>query len=419
MERRNSSNTKSNNFHYSNEDEKKNCLNNELYSFSKFKQSIPKIFFKGKGHFNKSKLSKTQYKILEALAGANECDPDDDADILTLRDMMHAKERFKTDNDVFRGLEVKEFRCDAKAGVVNITANNGEVLRVEFGLNSKPAKSKPSASTIQKTPSAPASKKTSGIAKSNSAKKVSKTPDKYEGIPKNWIPYIQKLSKTTGYSEELIMNIISYESYTPVAKYKKENRGLYEVGFGHTTQANHNNKFGKGFKIDIATAFKWLGQDIKDKESKIKKFGTYYNYNKLSKPMQEAFIDVAFNRGEGRLDPYSKVFDKNYKSVHANIKQGYIGSAAVRLRQEKFYIHEAGLRKRNVQRFLKTLKELPAAQIISSMDLFNREYYYTKTLNMLKPTEADTLRRDWNQIYYSAKKELCQIIFEQGFSAFF
>lgn len=31
MERRNSSNTKSNNFHYSNEDEKKNCLNNELY----------------------------------------------------------------------------------------------------------------------------------------------------------------------------------------------------------------------------------------------------------------------------------------------------------------------------------------------------------------------------------------------------
>ena len=126
----------------------------------------------------------------------------------------------------------------------------------------------------------------------------------------------------------------------------------------------------------------------------------------MPKSLQEALIDVAYNRGEGRLDPKSSKFDSNYRSVHQNIEQGYIGSAAVRLRQEKFYIHEAGLRKRNVQRFLKTMKELSAEQIVKSMDLFNREYYYTKTLNMLKPTEADTLRRDWNQIYYSAKNEI-------------
>lgn len=335
---------------------------------------------------NKSKLTKTQYELLEALASANDCDTDDDIDVLTLRDLIHAKERYETSTDVFRELGVVEFRCDAKAGVANITTEKGEVLRVEFGLNGKTAQ-------------------TSSV-KTASAKKV---PDKYEGFPKSWIPHIQNLAKTTGYSEELIMNIISYESFTPSAKYKKENGGLYEVGFGHTTQANHNNKFKAGYKIDIQTAFQWLGQDIKDKEEKIKKFGEYYDYNNLPKPMQEAIIDVAFNRGEGRLDPNSKAFDINYKSVHANIEKGYLGSASVRLRQENFYIHEAGLRKRNVQRFLKTLKNLPAQQIVDSMNLFDRENYYKITLSMLKQNEADRLRKAWNQIYYQAKSKCANV----------
>ena len=347
-------------------------------------------------------LGNVQEKLLMALTGGHICEGCEDPDdlyTLSEKDLKEAHQRFKSgDINLFGNIKVKEFRYDEKAGVANITTQKGDVLRVD--LLTEYEKTSGKDSSITNAVSAVTSTKTTSA---KPVAKIAKVPDKYEGIPKSWIPYIQNLSKSTGYSEELIMNIISYESFTPKAKYKKEDGGLYEVGFGHTTKANHNNKFGKGFKIDIATAFKWLGQDIKDKEAIIKKFGAYYNYDKLPKPMQEALIDVAFNRGEGRLDPNSKAFDPNYKSVHANIEKGYIGSAAVRLRQEKFYIHEPGLRKRNVQRFLKTMKNLPAKQIIASMDLFNRENYYTKTLSMLKQSEADFLRRDWNNIYYSAK----------------
>ena len=77
-------------------------------------------------------LPQTQYKLLEALASANDCDEDDDINVLTIRDLIHAKERFKTSTDVFRELGVAEFRCDLKAGVVNITTVKGEVLRVDL-----------------------------------------------------------------------------------------------------------------------------------------------------------------------------------------------------------------------------------------------------------------------------------------------
>ena len=327
---------------------------------------------------------------------------------LSFDDLVAAKKMFANNKMVPNLSNVKDVRIDAKRRVGTVQYTDGSIIRMNFSVKESKGKEfrfneigghkNCGTSAVSDTQ---ASVKQS--VKTSRTTNPVKNSDKYDGIPKSWIPHIQNLSKTTGYSEELIINIISYESFTPSAKYKKENGGLYEVGFGHTTKANHNNKFSKGFKINIATAFKWLGQDIKDKEAEIKKFGAYYHYDKLSKPMKEAFIDVAFNRGEGRLNPNSRAFDPNYRSVHANIEKGYIGPAAVRLRQEKFYIHEAGLRKRNVQRFLKTIENLPAKQIIASMDLFNRENYYTKTINMLKKNEADSLRRDWNSIYYSAK----------------
>ena len=371
---------------------------------------------------NKSKLSKTQYKILEALAGANDCDANDDVDVLTLRDMIHAKERFKTDNDVFRELDVKEFRCHASAGVANITANNGEVLRIEFGLNNKPAELKPAKTTPKAASSA--SSKTSDSTKTTSAK----TSDKYEGIPKSWMPHVKNTAKKYGYTEDLILSIALSEGYTAVAEHKNEGSkgGLNEVGFGHTTKANRNNKFRAGFKISLKQAFDWLGQDIKDKEEKIiKNFGHYYDYKNLPQPLKEMMIDVAFNRGEGKLNPNLKltaeekkmgkkqIYDDNYDHAIANIKNENWGSAAVRFRQEEFSNSikkqgkEGGLRKRNVQRFLRLMNDdkyrLHPEKIVGAMDLFNREYYYTKTLSLLNKTEADTLRQQWNNIYYLAK----------------
>ena len=333
---------------------------------------------------------------------------------LTAEDLKLARQDFKTNKSIWENLGVKTFGYDPNDNVANIDID-GQTLRIDFDnkeINQPKIKQNTDAQTSvkQKENSALQKTETSNTAKASSPKKTN-TPDKYAGIPKKWIPEIKNAAKKWGFSENIIITKILAEGYTPVAEHKNEGgkKGLNEVGFGHTTNAKHNNKFKAGYKTNIKEALDWLCQDIKDKEADIKKFGEHYNYNGIPQPLKEMMIDVAFNRGENRLNPESKAFDKNYKSVIANIKNGYWGSAAVRLRQEKFSDKikkqgkEGGLRKRNVQRFLQLMSYLKPEKIVGAMDLFNREYYYTKTLNMLKQPEADSLKKQWNDIYNKAK----------------
>ena len=230
---------------------------------------------------NKSKLSETQYKILEALAGANECDADDDIDVLTLRDMIHAKERFKTDNDVFRGLGVKEFRCDAKAGVVNITANNGEVLRVEFGLNSKPAESKPVSTTPRTSPKTSVNKpKTTN--KTNTPKQTEKqksdtqttktNKSKQTTNKKNVDAFLIALGNRESGGNHKIMNKYGY-----VGLYQVGEEALHDVGVYYETKKtgiNYKKNDWKGYvsdknKYGITCLFDFLNSPSKQKAVQI------------------------------------------------------------------------------------------------------------------------------------------------------
>ena len=341
---------------------------------------------------------------------------DGNADNLTTEDLKLARKNFDKNKSIWQSMGVSSFRYDPAGDVVNLTIGT-QTLRIDFdeknqsNNNQKALTDKPKNTEQKTTVEVKKTNNTAIAAKTQSIKTKTKTPDKYEGIKKEWIPFIKSTAKKYGYSEELIISKIIYEGFTPVAVHKNEGGkgGLNEVGFGHTTNANHNNKFKAGFKISIKQAFDWLGQDIKDKEAEIRKFGKYYNYDNIPQPLKEIFIDVAFNRGEKRLDPTSEAFDSNYRSVKANIDGEYWGSAAVRLRQEEFSAKikrqgkEPGLRKRNVLRFLKLMNYLKPEKIVGAMDLFDREYYYTKTLNMLKKNDADTLKQQWDSIYYAAK----------------
>lgn len=405
----------------------------------------PFTIIKKDGEVTVNGLAQQEYKDIESSVSvfSRIASMDGNTGNLTAEDLKLARQDYNKNKSVWKTLGVSSFKYDPNEGIANLTIGK-QTLRVDFDTpkqkseskkeitkesqsnsktgDKKPAKTNTNTNTNATTAASETNSKLSA-GKTQSKAKTKNLPDKYAGIKKAWIPFIKDTAKKYGYSEDLIISKVLYEGFTPVAKHKNEGGkgGLVEVGFGHTTNANHNNKFKAGFKISLQQAFDWLGQDIKDKEAKIKEFGDYYDYDNLPQPLKEMMIDVAFNRGEGKLNPKlmlteeekqqgkKQIFDENYKSVRANILKKYWGSAAVRLRQEVFPKRiikegkEGGLRKRNVQRFLKLMDYLTPEKVVGAMDLFNREYYYTKTLNMLKKAEADTLQQQWNNIYYNAK----------------
>lgn len=224
-----------------------------------------------------------------------------------------------------------------------------------------------------------------------------------------------------GYSEDLIINIINNEKFTSTPKQKVESgRTLWEYGFGHTSDKKPTRA------ITIDYAFTLLKGDLEKSENYIReKFGNYYNYDKLPQSLKNEILDVFYNRGEAVLIPreYNKDgklirgarFDKNYADVHDAIIKGDYGTAAVKLRQEKFNDPEVvpGLMKRNVIRFLMGIKDLKAKDRLKAMDLFNnttnnqpnRNGYYGITLSKQSAEEARRLKARWDYEYNKAKKE--------------
>ena len=77
-------------------------------------------------------LPKAQFNLLLALASANDCDTDDDIDVLTSRDLFHAYERYNTPSDIFRELGVIDFKYNQKAMSAEIKTKTGEVLKVNL-----------------------------------------------------------------------------------------------------------------------------------------------------------------------------------------------------------------------------------------------------------------------------------------------
>ena len=220
---------------------------------------------------------------------------------------------------------------------------------------------------------------------------------------------IKNISRRTGFSVDLITLVIANESFTQKAEFK-ERDGCWEVGFGHTNRANHNKSFvaqartKKGFTIDLDTAFKWFEQDLIDKHNYLKysKLNTLYDYTNLPKSLQEAFIDTAFNRGEGTLTPGASLFDKQYKKLRDYIKKKDYASAAVYLRQRENRMKAAdknGLRKRNLYRFLIAIRDLAPLEKYKAMKLFKKKNsYYVRTIRGLHGYDRIKAEMAWENV---------------------
>lgn len=286
-----------------------------------------------------------------------------------------------------------------------VKKQTGEVNKTEESKNAKRNNGASKPKNVVKTQQTKQSNKNS---KNKKPKNV-----KITTIQKEWLPYIKNISQKTGISELCIKQIIQGEAYTPYAEYKNENGGLIEGGFGHTTQADHNTDFKVGNYIDIDTAFKWLEQDLIDKKNAIKKFGDkYYNYSHIPAGLQDAMLDVAFNRGQSKLDPDSKSFDPNYNSVIANIKNKNYAAAAVRLRQAEDKMsakYRNGLRKRNAYRLLMGIRGLAPQNKIRAMYLFNKDGYYNRTVKNISNEDATELKKAWENAYNVAQKQVNEI----------
>ena len=353
-------------------------------------------------------LPQTQYKLLEALASANDCDEDDDINVLTIRDLIHAKERFKTSTDVFRELGVAEFRCDLKAGVVNITTVKGEVLRVDLETkaesrekteltkksnstqikenithysanvevektkNKQKIKSKKQIRNIKKTKATTKSIPPQKITKKRN-NNIEKVISKFKGgnIDINQVHDLQTVAKYTGISERYIKEIlvgIEGKNNWPLVKAeydgvkdKTHPKGYLTIGFGHTSLTGEPTVY-EGMAISSKQAFQILANDI----ITAKKYAKYFGgeaYNKAPTSIKNAMIDLVFNKGPGAIN----------ENLKANLNKGYFHSAAMRT---WYKTSTVGLQKRNLYRFMEACKNLKASERKSAISRFKQEHKY-------------------------------------------
>ena len=375
-------------------------------------------------------------------------------DFKQLKQMLKDGEQF-----VFSLFGIKTVRSDDAASVASVIFKDGTMVRVDFDKNIKKA-TKPSifsttkqSQQVQQTQQSQTgqkvqqSKQTQSVkttAPSSRTSKTEKLPKAYEnGIIQaaakmntsvdNLKQKIKETAQKTGFSEYLISHIVSLENFEPYVVFK-DNDGTLTGGFGHTNLKDPS--LVKGKKVTAEMAFKWLVQDIKDFEKEIKSIklkpdekdsktiGDYYN--QLPRSIKEAMIDIAFNRGPGRLKHAPE-----YEHLMANIAGGKenLPAIAVRLRQEfftkqgKYKTYEQlldidnkkangpGLMKRNVYRFLLAIRDLSEEYQELARKKFDTDYatdkgntprYFTwaKKMQVDKgyTKDAKYLQEAWNGI---------------------
>jgi len=210
---------------------------------------------------------------------------------------------------------------------------------------------------------------------------------------------IKQVAQNTGYSEYFVAHLVSLESFEPNVRDTKD--GTITGGFGHTSLRDPSLKLGQ--KVTSESAFKWLESDIKFFEKKVKEltfnknntFGDYFD--KLPLSIKEGLLDVAFNRGAGRLK------GSQYMDLRTNMEKGYLASSAVLLRQEESKMparFKTGLMERNVYRFLLATRDLAPHEIETAKKLFNKDGYFTKAMqrkrNAKLHIDARLMQRAWD-----------------------
>lgn len=181
------------------------------------------------------------------------------------------------------------------------------------------------------------------------------------------------------YIKDILMGIEGRKSepdlkaYYDGVKDAKHPKGYLTIGFGHTGKVR-NTAITEKTKITRKEAFQLLAQDILNaKMVAISYFGE--NFNKAPQSIQNAIIDIIFNKGieglekEGSLTTHLKndLAKRDYASAASHV----IYKTEVK-----------GLKKRNAYRFIIALKDLSPQDRIKAINL--SQSYYNKVVEDYK-----------------------------------
>ena len=360
-------------------------------------------------------MNANKYSIFTAIAGM-----DGDGSNLTEKDIAKAKKVFKKGGescDTLLNLGVTEIRYDSHAGVATIVIGEKELLRIDFqtwreriGLT-KNSTNLPidTQGTNESDESAENITEVQKPELELHKNAISKLTEKLNMSEEEINRKISEIAENVGCTTTLVKHLMVTESFIRSAKNIGD--GVITVGFGHTTNTAHNNKFSAGFKISNDQAFKWLEQDIKDKIASAKECLSDYSWDEVPQSIQDAIIDATFNRGDSILRK-----DGVTGELKAFLNEGRSKDIDAAISTRQIYKNprtkiQAGVMKRNCYRFLLAIEDLSASDKLEAMKRFDSNYpYLTKTIELLKKhkffSAANILKQDWLAVQRAAEKEL-------------
>ena len=314
-------------------------------------------------------MNDKKYSIFTEIAGL-----DGDTGNLTEKDLEKAKAHFNKNDknwNTLLKLGVTEIRYDKKAGVATIVIGDNELLRIDFETGDE-EKLKQTSETTEAYIKKCISNFNGGKIDIASVKDLD-TVAKYTGISKEYIKNVlvdmeghQGWPATTAY-------------YDKVAD-KNHPKGHLTIGFGHTSLAGEP-KLKEGMEITKEQAFQILANDIVMAEKICKnKLGKLYT--DAPKSIQDAIIDIVFNKGPAAIN----------ESLKANLEKKYYHSATRRTWYETSVV---GLQKRNMYRFLSAIRDLSGNDKENAVKNFKKEHL-SQLQNVFK---RDTVAKiNWNNM---------------------
>ena len=316
-----------------------------------------------------------------------------------------------------------------KEGKVVIHIGDDELLCIDFETDkerasNQPAKAQPASdkSSPKTEPSKAPSTKSNDAAKTNetsvsetknnSAPKTdNKTSAKgmkeyvkncisgFKGgkIDINDVKDLDTVAEYTGLSKEYIKNVLvdmeGHQGWPATTAYydgvadAKHPKGNLTIGFGHTSHAG-GLIVEEGMEITKEQAFQILANDIVSMEKICKnKLGNLYK--EAPKSIQDAIVDMVFNKGPSAIN----------ESLKANLEKKYYHSAT---RRTWYETDITGLQKRNMYRFLAAIRDLNASDKENAVKNFRSEHLN----HLINAFNSDiNAKKDWNEMCKKYKLE--------------
>ena len=227
-----------------------------------------------------------------------------------------------------------------------------------------------------------------GLAKLKSTLKVGQEiviPARYD-VKAGSCKSIKDVARITGVSETYLKDFLTiievHASHPgePDLETYLDDGGTPTIGYGHTGRVDGKPLSAKNkIKITPQKALEILAEDILKHKAMTMAYVGKENYMKAPKSVQEAVLDIAYNKGiwDGYMAPgYSKQTAKVKKDL-ANM---HYASALVHSRREKTGYR--GLQLRNLYRFISGLRDLTPKKRKAAMK--EMKPYYEKVLKQCK-----------------------------------